>query len=516
MFTPPPSPTPSAARPSTSKNHRSPTPTYSRTRTPSPLGSPSSSPTPSPRTPSRYLSPLPSPRFPPSISSSRCFEATASEGPQKTKLIPPSLPLPTLSKSSVHHASDVERDQMTAKRKVGRRLKWAAILIPIAFILLTTSERWFSPSSEGSRWNLKFSNLRLDQFLGVFYSQEQYSVQEMRPSCNYRGPPPNLGSPPALAPSPRHLPVNVMTPELHHQKRQDASSPIAFPSAAPSATSLSPAPSASTTAATAQPLPTVPASAPTSPPVPTPFPQPFDSDISTNFSSNSCFNFFTDMLNRQEFRSCRPFGLLVGSSDEFLKAQNNLTLLNTLIWGTCNTNTASNQCNINMAGFATSLREQCKEDLDDGNSRAVNTLIALDAYPLMRNAGCQIDPSTNTYCFVNAVHNTNPADLYFYQLALGTSFPRGSDPTCSACARNLMSLYADALQSDGTSGTDGQKVLTGLRKTYDAAAQRAVSQCGAGYAMVNVASSASSLIGERQNSVKMAFVLASLVWFALS
>lgn len=130
----------------------------------------------------------------------------------------------------------------------------------------------------------------------------------------------------------------------------------------------------------------------------------------------------------------------------------------------------------------------------------------------MRSGGCQIDPSTNTYCFVNAVHNTNPADLYFYQLALGTSFPRGSDPTCSACARNLMSLYAEALQSDGTGG---QKVLTGLLKTYDAAAQRAVNQCGTGYATVNVASSASSLIGERKNSVTMAFVLASLVWFAL-
>lgn len=326
MFTPPPSPTPSAANPSTSKSHRSPTPSYSRTRTPSPLGSPSSSPTSSPRPHSRYLSPLPSPlpspRLPPSIcSSSRSFEPATSKGPQKTKLIPPSLPLPTLSKSSVHHASNVEKDQMTMKRKVGRRLKWAAILVPIAFILLTTSERWFSPSSERSRWNLKLSNLRLDQFLGVFYSQEQYSVQEMRPSCNLRGPPPILSFSPTLAPSSRHLPIDVITPEQHHQKRQDASSPIAFPSAAPSATSLSPAPSASTTAATAQPLPTVPASPPTTPPVPTPFPQPFDSDISTNFSSNSCFNFFTDMLNKPEFRSCRPFGLLVGSSDEFLKAR---------------------------------------------------------------------------------------------------------------------------------------------------------------------------------------------------
>ncbi|KAJ8693423.1 hypothetical protein PTI98_008416 [Pleurotus ostreatus] len=387
MFTPPPSPTPSAAKPTTLMKLGSPSSSYSKTRTPSPLGSPSSSPGSSPRPHSRYLSPLPSPRLPPSISSSsRSLEPTASKGPQKNKLIPPPLPLPTSSKFSVRHPSNVERDQMATKRKVGRRLKWAAILIPIAFILLTTSERWFSPSSERSRWNLKLSNLRLDQFLGVFYSQERYAVQEMRPSCNYRGPPPILSPSPILAPSSRHPPIDGIPPELHHyQKRQDASSPVAFPSAAPSATSLSPAPSTSTTAATAQPLPTVPSSPPTTPPVPTPFPQPFDSDISTNFSSNSCFNFFTDMLNRAEFRSCRPFGLLVGSSDEFLKAQNNLTLLNTLIWGTCNTNTASNQCNINMAGFATSLREQCKEDLDDGNSRAVNTLIGEPNLPCLRS-----------------------------------------------------------------------------------------------------------------------------------
>ena len=80
------------------------------------------------------------------------------------------------------------------------------------------------------------------------------------------------------------------------------------------------------------------------------------------------------MLNMVEFRSCRSFGLLMQSSDQFLKAQNNLTLMNTLLWGTCNTNTSDTQCRANMQMFATQLQTECSQDLKDGNARAVSTL----------------------------------------------------------------------------------------------------------------------------------------------
>lgn len=56
------------------------------------------------------------------------------------------------------------------------------------------------------------------------------------------------------------------------------------------------------------------------------------------------------------------------------KAQSNLTLMNTLVWGTCNTNPGINQCIANMGWFAESLKTQCEADLKDRNTLAVDTL----------------------------------------------------------------------------------------------------------------------------------------------
>ena len=95
--------------------------------------------------------------------------------------------------------------------------------------------------------------------------------------------------------------------------------------------------------------------------------------------------------------------------------------------------------------------------------------IALQGYSLMRNAVCMADPNTNSYCYVEATHNINPSDLYFYQLPFGNKLPQSTKPTCSACTKSLMSLYAQSLN------------ISALSKTYDSAAQTANGACGAGY-----------------------------------
>jgi hypothetical protein len=99
----------------------------------------------------------------------------------------------------------------------------------------------------------------------------------------------------------------------------------------------------------------------------------------------------------------------------------------------------------------------------------------------MAKTGCLPDPATNSYCVVEAVFNTNPSDLYFYQLPLGTSLPNSTSPSCSACTKTMMGYYASALQNE-TKGT-----LTGLEDTYAAAANLAVAKCGQGYAQTQVA-----------------------------
>ena len=80
-------------------------------------------------------------------------------------------------------------------------------------------------------------------------------------------------------------------------------------------TTVSGSASAAPTAATAQTVPSV----PTNPDLPTPFPQAFDSDITQNYSSMTCFNFFSNMTNTAAFRSCRPFSILLQTSNAFVE-----------------------------------------------------------------------------------------------------------------------------------------------------------------------------------------------------
>ncbi|GAW04897.1 hypothetical protein LENED_006716 [Lentinula edodes] len=232
--------------------------------------------------------------------------------------------------------------------------------------------------------------------------------------------------------------------------------------------------------ATSQTLPTIPDSV-----LPTPFPQPWDSSITQNFSTQSCYNFFLNMTNSDDFRSCRPFGLLQNTSDDFADLQSNLTALNAVVWGTCNPTIGVDQCTTNMATFAASLQSACAQDLQDSNLYAVSTLQALNAYSLTQSAGCLNDPSTDSYCYVKAVHNTNPSDLYFYSLVSGVSISNSTTLTCSTCTKSLMSLYVNALNVNASQ-------LMELASVYASAEALASSSCGSSYAQVSTNTQADS------------------------
>lgn len=164
------------------------------------------------------------------------------------------------------------------KLRTGRRTRWAVLLVPLVVILITASTRYlthpvaFDVFTESPTWETLKSK-------GI----------DWRPHKRHPEPEPQF-----LNTSP--------------------SSTTGVSSGTPVAPSNPSSPS--TTAATAQPLPTVPS---TPPALPTPFPQPYDSDLTQNFSSISCFNFFSNMTNAAEFRSCRPFSMLAQSSSQFLE-----------------------------------------------------------------------------------------------------------------------------------------------------------------------------------------------------
>jgi hypothetical protein len=53
---------------------------------------------------------------------------------------------------------------------------------------------------------------------------------------------------------------------------------------------------------------------------------------------------------------------------------------------------------------------------------------AIEAYEPMREAACQIDPTTNIYCFAAAAGDKEPENLYYYSLPLGIKLPKSTDP----------------------------------------------------------------------------------------
>lgn len=150
-----------------------------------------------------------------------------------------------------------------------------------------------------------------------------------------------------------------------------------------------------------------------------------------------------------------------------------------------------------MAWFADTLQSACSADIADNNANAVGALIGMSTSPhppkhgtnhsfalliglqtfdLMHDAGCLSDPGSNTYCYLNAVHNSNPSDLYFYQLPLGISLPISSTPTCTPCTKSLMGVFLDGLNNATT-----LPQLGALAKTYPSAAQLASKTCGTSY-----------------------------------
>ncbi|EIW82840.1 hypothetical protein CONPUDRAFT_136073 [Coniophora puteana RWD-64-598 SS2] len=254
------------------------------------------------------------------------------------------------------------------------------------------------------------------------------------------------------------------------------------------------------------PTPTV----PSSPVLPTPFPQPFDTTMSTNFSTQSCYNFFLNMTQTQPFRDCRPFSLLLLHSDKFITSQRDINALNVDIYGTCNTATSASQCQSNMVWFAGQLKAACQTDIADNNEMASSTLYGLEAYTLMRNSACATNPSTNAYCYIEAVATQDQSSYYFYELPVG--MPLAVDITnqaCNDCNKNLMDSYASALQSS-------PDTMLGLNGTYEDAASKLVGSCGAGYVDTSIKPSSNSALPQGAVNGLLVAAIAAVVGIVLT
>ena len=106
-------------------------------------------------------------------------------------------------------------------------------------------------------------------------------------------------------------------------------------------------------------------------------------------------------------------------------------------------------------------------------------LTGLDAYSVLREAACQVDAQTDTYCYVEAAQSTHTADLYLYQLPLGLALPNSSVTSCTGCVQSLMGAYAKDAGN-----------VAGFKDTYAPAANMINSACGSAF-VSDVASSPS-------------------------
>jgi len=152
-----------------------------------------------------------------------------------------------------------------------------------------------------------------------------------------------------------------------------------------------------------------------------------------------------------------------------------------------------------MGWFNANLRTTCATEISAQNSMVVHAVTGLDAYSLLRNAACLPDPQTNAYCYIEAVQNSNPSDVYFYQLPLGIALPENSTPSCSTCTQSVMALFGQMTN------------LTALQATYKDAVQRADATCGQSYIQSSSGAARSIPTGVPSLALAMTTVVA-LLW----
>ncbi|EPS95249.1 hypothetical protein FOMPIDRAFT_1025863 [Fomitopsis schrenkii] len=343
---------------------------------------------------------------------------------------------------------------LTKKRRNARRLKFSILVVPIVLVIITLSTRCMShpavldilSADEAAQGWRTLAGSVLD-WQGHIHDPHEKREAEYELQFEARSPQSASGI--AFPDQPTGSATSVLT-------ASEAASSTAPPVAATSS-------SGSST------IPTIPSEPPV---LPTPFPQPFDSTgITTNFSTEECHNFFVNMTQTAPFRQCRPFSMLIQHSSAFIGAQFNLSELNDIMWGTCNTDLSAEVCEANMEWFAEELQDVCATDLKANNQVATSSLLGLQTYSLLRQAACLSSNTTDAYCYVTALSSeAHPADAYYYTLPLGSPLPNSSDPSCSSCTQQIMSEFV-------TQGLN----TSGLRETYAGAAIITNKVCGSGF-----------------------------------
>ncbi|GES60283.1 hypothetical protein ATEIFO6365_0002061500 [Aspergillus terreus] len=206
-------------------------------------------------------------------------------------------------------------------------------------------------------------------------------------------------------------------------------------------------------------------------------PTPFDTSISNNFTSKSCPNFFKQFLADSAFTECYALSCLLRDSNSFFYTLRSAPATSHLLDLACAAD--SNKCSNKMSELASSLIKDsnCGKDYRLGNPVVTDAYTDFITYMPVYRATCLTSPTTNDYCFVDAVTNTtNPADYNVYSVAFGSTLSSAPYPTCNACLQATMRVFA----------TYAKVADQPLASSYLPSAQGINSKCGSGFVDANV------------------------------
>lgn len=176
-------------------------------------------------------------------------------------------------------------------------------------------------------------------------------------------------------------------------------------------------------------IPLPPSTTPTAPPIASL--KPLDLSISYALS-DSCLLYLNSVMQSSTFKSCLPFSLLLTTSTSYAsllsssRASGSYDTLNELLAYTSSPQPSSDTCDQYFSGMYTALsaKNNCAADMPKtGSTKAVAKDIktGVGNYQLMRQAAAITDPDTGKYCYLQAITNSSPDDLYLWSLPAGVS-----------------------------------------------------------------------------------------------
>ncbi|KAK9451766.1 uncharacterized protein V1518DRAFT_424739 [Limtongia smithiae] len=216
-------------------------------------------------------------------------------------------------------------------------------------------------------------------------------------------------------------------------------------------------------------------------------PTAFDSGLGKNFTESSCPTFIETFLDDDEFIQCYPFSFYLQTSNSFFQIiKQGAFKISSTMDEICSVNATACRAVMDSYGEQLVNSSNCAADYELQNPLVTEAYNAFTSYYMLYTTGC-LQSEEGSYCYVeSATNTTSVADSYLYYLPLDVSLPNETDPTCSTCSQNIMSIFANYA---------GNSSLA-ISRTYLSAADVIDDTCGSSFVSTSVTTTDSTSAAE--------------------